>query len=321
MISDDTKPRVLLTNPIQDDAQKLLSDHCHVIVAPDTSPAVLRELVIEAEGLIVRAQLPQDIFEQAPRLRAVVRHGVGLDMIPVDEATKRKIPVANVPGSNTAAVVEYCLAAMLHHFRHLSVIEDTLRSQGWSSARTLGNDGLELSGSTCGIVGVGRIGSSLARALTALGVRVIGLGPHPQKFPDFVSATDKETLFRTSDIVVLCCPLNDETRGLVGEAMLRLMRDRALLINVARGAVIDSTAVVSALRTGRLGGAVMDVYDRQPLTGTEPVFGAPKLLLTPHVAGITRQSMHRMSHESVTTMLRLLSGEVVDSVVNPSVFE
>ena len=315
-----TKPVVLLTNPIHPDLRPELERHCEVRLAPDTRPETLMQWAAEAEGLMVRAQLPPQIFDAAPRLRAVVRHGVGLDMIPVDAATARGIPVANLPGSNTTAVVEYCVAAMLHLRRGLATIDGRLRSEGWARARPLADGSTELGGATCGIVGVGAIGGRVAQVATALGMRVLGLTRRPESLPPGVEAADKQRLFSQADVVVLCCPLNEQTRGLVDAATLRQMKSHAILINVARGPVIETDAVLEALRAGRLGGAAMDVHDKQPLTGEEAAFQAPNLLLTPHVAGITDTSMRAMSEGAIATMLALLRGERPANVVNPQVF-
>jgi D-3-phosphoglycerate dehydrogenase len=315
-----TKPRVLLTSPIHPDLQPLLEQHCDVVIAPDTSAATLARMVAEADGLVVRAQLPPTIFDNAPRLRAVVRHGVGLDMIPVEAATAKGIPVANLPGSNTQAVVEYCVAAMLHLRRGLARMDRDLRADGWSRARPLADGTTELGQSVCGIVGVGAIGTRLAAAASGLGMRVIGLTRRPESLPAGVEAADKQTLFREADVVVLCCPLNEQTRGLVDAETLASMKPNALVINVSRGPVIDTAALVAALRAGRLGGAALDVHDKQPLTGQEPVFDAPNLLLTPHVAGITDTSMRAMSEGAIATLLALLRGEHPANVVNPQVF-
>jgi D-3-phosphoglycerate dehydrogenase len=314
------KPRVLLTNPIHPAVQPVLAEHCELVLAPDTSAATLARLVADAEGLIVRAQLPPTLFQHAPRLRAVVRHGVGLDMIPVEAATAQGIPVANLPGSNTQAVVEYCLAAMLQLRRGLATMDGRLRSDGWAAARPLADRGTELGGSTCGIVGVGAIGSRLATIAAAMGMRVLGLTRRPDSLPAGVEAADKQTLFAESDVVVLCCPLNEQTRGLVDAATIATMKRDALLVNVARGPVIDTAALLAALREGRLGGAALDVHDKQPLTGAEPAFDAPNLLLTPHVAGITDTSMRAMSEGAIATLLALLRGERPANVVNPQVF-
>ena len=316
----NAKPRVLLTNPIHPELQPVLAQHCEVVLAPDTAPATIARLIADADALMVRAQLAPDVFDHASRLRAVVRHGVGLDMIPVEAATARGIPVANLPGSNTQAVVEYCIAAMLHLRRGLATMDARLRSDGWAASRPLADRGTELGGGTCGIVGVGAVGSRLAEVARGLGMRVIGLTRRPGSLPPHVEAVDKQALFAQSDVVVLCCPLNEQTRGLVDAATIAAMKSDAILINVARGPVIDTAAVVAALQAGRLGGAAMDVHDKQPLTGQEPVFGAPNLLLTPHVAGITGTSMRAMSEGAIATVLALLRGERPSNVVNPEVF-
>ena len=314
------KPTVLLTNPIHPDWQAELARHCAVVVAPDGSPATLARLIGAADGLIVRSQLTADIFDHAPRLRAVVRHGVGLDMIPVERASARAIPVANLPGSNTAAVVEYCIGAMLHLRRGLADIDARLRSSGWAAARPLADRGTELGASVCGIVGVGAVGERLSLAAAGLGMRVLGLTRRPERLPAHIEPATKQALFEQADVVVWCCPLNDQTRGLVDAATLARMKPGAILINVARGAVIDTAAVLAALRDGRLGGAALDVHERQPLRPDEPVFDAPNLLLTPHVAGITATSLVGMSRGAVQTMLALLRGERPGNVVNPEVF-
>lgn len=314
------KPRVLLTNAIHPQWQPLLAQTCDVVVAPDASATTLARLLADVDGLIVRSQLAPDVFDHATRLRAVVRHGVGLDMIPVAAATARRIPVANLPGSNTAAVVEYCIAAMLHLRRGLATIDARLRSDGWAAARPLADGGAELGGGVCGIVGLGAVGTRLATAATGLGMRVVGLARRPESLPAQVTPATKQALFAEADVVVLCCALNDETRGLVDAATLASMKATAILVNVSRGPVIDTPAVLAALREGRLGGAALDVHDRQPLKADEAVFDAPRLLLTPHVAGITATSMEGMSRGAVETMLALLRGERPSNVVNPEVF-
>ena len=314
------KPRVLLTSPMHPALQPVLAESCELVLAPDTAAATLKRLVADAEGLVVRAQLPPDLFDHAPRLRAVVRHGVGLDMIPVEAATARGIPVANLPGSNTQTVVEYCLAAMLHLRRNLAGIDARLRSDGWAVARPLADCGTELGGSTLGIVGVGAIGSRLATIASAMGMRVAGLTRRPGSLPAGVDAVDKRALFAQSDVVVLCCPLTEQTRGLVDADTVAGMKRDAILVNVARGPVIDTAAVLRALREGRIGGAALDVHDKQPLTGDEPQFDAPNLLLTPHVAGISDTSMRAMSQGTIDTLLALLRGERPPNVVNPEVF-
>ena len=314
------KPKVLLTDQIHPALRPLLAEHCEVIVAPDANATTLARLIADADGLIVRNKLAADLFDAAPRLRAVVRHGVGLDLIPVDAATARGIPVANLPGSNTIAVAEYAIAALLQLRRGLATIDGRLRSEGWASARPLADLGTELRGSVLGIVGVGAVGSRVATVAQALGMQVLGLTRRPDTLPAGVAAADKATLFARADAVLLACPLNESTRGLVDAATLMTMKPTALLINVARGAVVETPALLAALRAGRLGGAALDVHDRQPLQPGDAVFDAPNLLLTPHVAGITATSLLSMSRGAVDTMLAMLRGERPSNIVNPEVF-
>jgi D-3-phosphoglycerate dehydrogenase / 2-oxoglutarate reductase len=316
----NARAKILLTNPIHPALQAQLAQEHDVVVAPDTSAATLLRLVEDADAIVVRAQLPPDIFDRAPKMRAVIRHGVGLDMIPVTAATARRIPVANLPGSNTQAVVEYCLAAMLHLRRGLAAMDATMRRDGWAAARPLADSGTELGGSTLGIVGVGAIGSRLAAVANGLGMKVLGLTRRPATLPAGVQAADKQKLFAQSDVVVLACPLTEQTRGLVDAATLATMKRDALLINVARGPVIDTGAVIVALGEGRLGGAALDVHDRVPLAGSEAVFSAPRLLLTPHIAGITGTSLRAMREAAISTLHALLRGERPANVVNPEVF-
>ena len=314
------KPKVLLTNSIYPASQKKLEELCEVIVAPDTKAETLKTLIKGCDGLIVRCQLPENIFEGVDSLKAVVRHGVGLDFIPVAAATRKKIPVANLPGSNTRAVVEYCLATIFYFRRKLDQIDRQLRIDGWNKARPLADSSTEIQGTTLGILGVGAIGSQLSKAATGLGMNVIGFTRRPELMPAGIKPVSKTELFRQSDIVIISCPLNDETRGMVDKAMIDSMKPGAILINIARGPIVDSAAIIAALKEGRLAGVAMDVHDHHPLNGKEEVFNAPNLLLTPHIASITATSLQKMSEGSVDTLLKIFEGQRPTNIVNPEVF-
>lgn len=317
----NARPRVLLTSPIHPDMQALLAAECDIVLAPDTQALTYKRLIRDVHGVIVRNQLPPDIFEDAPLTRAVVRHGVGLDMIPVQAATEKNIAVANLPGCNSQAVAEYCIAGMLALRRNLAGMDASLRKDGWAKARPAADHYLELGASTLGIVGVGSIGTLIATMAQGLGMKVLGLTRRPETLPKGVVAADKETLFSQSDAVVLACPLTDQTRNLVDHLTIAGMKTRAILINVSRGPVVDTDALVVALREGRLGGALLDVFDKQPLTGSEQVFDCPNLMLTPHCAGITESSSFVTSEGAVKTMLTLLHNGRPSNVVNPEVFK
>jgi len=295
-------------------------EECDVVVAPDIKPETLKGLITDCDGLIVRCQLPQDIFDGAKQLKAVVRHGVGLDFIPVDVATKKRIPVANLPGSNTNAVVEYCLAAIFYFRRRLDLINSQLRIQGWAKARPVADPSTEIATTTLGIIGFGSIGGKLANAAMGLNMKTIALTRRPETLPSGVRSVTKAELFSQADVIIICCPLNEETRGMVDQSSISMMKSNAILINIARGPVVDTQAIISALKAGKIAGAAMDVHDQQPLTGEEAIFDCPNLLLTPHIASITSSSMRGMSEGSVKTILAILRGNRPDNIVNLEVF-
>lgn len=317
-----TLPLVLLTNPIHADAVAMLAPHARVVVAPDTAPATLRALATEAAGMIVRAQLPDDILDHAPKLRGIVRHGVGLDFVPLEAATARGIPVANLPGSNTGAVAEYVFSALLALRRRLTQVDAALRRDGWLPAKTGANDLTEIGGSTLGILGMGEIGRRVAGiARHGFGMRVLGSSRSASDHGGLVEPVDVATLFSTCDAVVIACPLTPETRGLVDAALIGRMRPDAVLINVARGPIVVTEAVVAALNQGRIGGAALDVFEVQPLAPDHPLHACPNLLLTPHVAGTTATSLRAMGLGAVEEMLRILSGERPRNLVNPAALD
>lgn len=313
------KPTVLLTNPMHPDGESLLAPHARLITAPDTRPDTLRTWVRDADGIIVRAKLPDDIIDHAPRLKAMVRHGVGLDFIPVEAATARGIMVANLPGCNTQAVTEYFFAALLRLRRPIGEIEAVMRRDGWAAARPMADTSREIAGDTLGIIGVGAIGSRLARiAREAFGMTVIGVNKGP--FPDGVTEVPLDDLFSRSDVIAVTCALTDETRGLVSQRLISLMKPDAVLINTSRGPVVETAALVAALTRGAIAGAAVDVYDSQPVPVDSPLFACPRLLMTPHIAAITATSLRAMSLGAVDEMLRILRGERPVNLVNPSTY-
>lgn len=312
------RPVVLLTNAMHPDGEAILAPHASLVVPPDARPETLRKWAGDADGIIVRAKLPDDIVDHAPRLRGIVRHGVGLDFIPVAAATARGIPVANLPGSNTNAVAEYVMSALMHLRRPLQRVDGRLRSEGWLVARAAADGLTELSGSTLGILGVGTIGRRLADIARAFGLTVLGTSRRKGSLPAGIEEVALAELFARSDAIAVCCALNDETRGLVSGDLIGRMRPSAALVNVSRGAVIDTAALIDALRSQRIAGAALDVFDVQPLPPNDALFDCPNLLLTPHIAGITATSGRTMAVGSAEEMLRILRGEQPLNLVNPA---
>lgn len=316
------RPRILLTNPIHPDGEAILSPLADLIVAEDTRPDTLRRMAGDVDGIIVRAMLPDDIVDYGPRLKALVRHGVGLDFIPIEAATRRGIIVANLPGCNTQAVAEYFFTSLMHLRRPLYRMDACLRADGWDEARSKANATSEVGGTTLGIVGLGAVGSRVARIGGAgLGMTVIGMDKRRGQAPEGVEEVELEDLFTRSDAIAVCCALTEETRGLVGRDLISRMKPNAVLINMARGPIVDALAVLEAVNQGRIAGAGMDVYDQHPLSADSPLLKSPKLLLTPHVAAITATSMRAMSVGAAEEMARILRGGTPVNFVNREIQE
>jgi D-3-phosphoglycerate dehydrogenase len=311
------RPKVLLTGPIDPDSQRMIEALADVVLAPDAKQESLRRLIADADVLVVRSPLPDDLFEYAPRLRGVVRQGVGVDMIPMAAANARRLPVANVPGSNRHAVAEHVVTCFGLLARRLHRMHDALRTAGWSASRGMAEGASELAGKTVGIVGVGCVGRRVAEICHhGLAMRVLGHQRRLDALPAFVEGAALDALLCDSDFVLLSCPLTDATRQLIDVSRLGLMKRTAFLVNVSRGAVIDEPALVDALRQRRIAGAALDVYETQPLPPDHPLLSLDNVLLTPHSAGLTAESMARMSHGAAEEVLRLLKGERPVNLVN-----
>lgn len=310
-------PRVLLTGPMAPEGERLIAEVAEVVLAPDAQPDTLRRLVADADVLVVRSALPADLLDHAPRLRGIVRHGVGVDMIPMAAANARRIPVANVPGSNRHAVAEHAIGAIALLRRHTARMDALLRSAGWDSSRALADAAGELHDQVLGIIGVGEVGARIAEiAHHGYGMRVLGHQRRLDALPSFVQGAGLDDLLARSDAVVLACPLTDATRGLLDARRIALMPRHAVLVNVARGAVIVEDALLAALRDKRIGGAALDVYTTQPLPAGHPLLALDNVLLTPHAAGLTVQSMNRMSLGTAEEVRRILAGQLPRHLVN-----
>lgn len=261
---------------------------------------LLLAAVPAAEALIVRngIRVDAELLAAALSLRVVGRLGVGLDNVDLPTCAARGIEVIPATGANALAVAEYVIGASMVLLRGVYGSSAAVALGDWPRAALSG--GCELAGKLLGIIGFGSIGQRTGRLARALDMRVIACD---SQIPSTATLwTEQQTapvdlgaLLRTADIVSVHVPLTAATRRLVGAAELALMGPDAILINTARGGIVDEAAVASALRAGRLGGAALDVFEVEPLAGGSPLVDCPHLLLTPHVAGVTRESNLRVS--------------------------
>lgn len=311
---------IFSTHDIHPRAADLLRGAGDLVVASAPDPDTLRAEGRHADIIIVRAPLPADLFEAPARLRAAIRHGAGLDMIPVEAATQAGVLVANVPGVNAQTVAEHVLMVTLALQRRLRLVDRDLRRLGWTAGRAHADAGHDLAGRTLGIVGMGNVGRAVLRiARHGFGLDVLAATRSPASLPDGMRGVDLDTLMAQSDVVVLCCPLTAATRGMVSRQQIARMKSGAFLVNVARGPVVDETALVDALQSGAIAGAALDVFEHQPLAPDHPLLALDNVILTPHVAGISADSMERMGMGAAREAIRVLAGELPVNLCNPEV--
>ena len=316
-------PRVLLTDPIDASGEELLRARgAEVVRAPEGSSATVKRLAAEADGIIIRSKLPDDIFEAAPRVRAVTIHGTGIDLVPLASANARGVLVANLPGSNAQSVAEYCVLAMLMLARNIAAINAAMHTRPWDEARRLAAPAREITGLTVGVVGVGEIGRRVAQICArGFGMRVLGNQRRLDRLPPEAQGAGLDDLVAQSDFIVIACPLNPQTHHLFDAARLGAMKSSAWLINVGRGPVIDEQALVAALRERRIAGAMLDVYEHYRIEAGHPLLALDNVILTPHLAGSTRESRARAAVRAADETLRMLAGEKPRNLVNPEAWD
>lgn len=254
----------------------------------------------QADALIVRnrSQVDAALLAAAPRLRAVGRLGVGLDNIDLPGCAARGIQVVPATGANARAVAEYVIGTLLALLRSAYAASAEVAGGQWPRAAL--SQGLEAHGRTLGVVGFGGIGQLTARLAAGLGMRVVACdaalpADHPAWADAGATRLELDDLLAQADAVTLHVPLTSGTRHLLDAARIARMRPGAVLINTSRGGIVDETALAVALRGGHLGGAALDVFEQEPLPAGGPLAGAPNLILTPHIAGLTREANTRVS--------------------------
>lgn len=287
------------------------------IASSPTSEAIDKESA-DAEYIVVRAVIAPEIVEREKGLRAMVRHGAGLDMIPVETCTKAGVLVANVPGANSVTVAEHAIWSALALLRKYPLVNRDLHDADWETARAHADSGFELSGRNIGVVGMGNVGREVNRiASQGFGMKVFTTTRSPEKAPDNVTALELDALLAQSDVIVLCCPLNDQTRGLIGHRELALIKPEAVLVNVSRGPVVDQNVLAEFLAENRIRGAALDVFDEHPLAHDHPLMKPGNVILTPHMAGITTGSMLRMGQGVADEITRIAAGKLPENFINP----
>jgi glyoxylate reductase len=302
MIRRASMARIAVTRALPFAALDRLRGAHDVVAWPDPvppAPAQLRELAADADGLLclLTDRVDAALLDAAPRLRAVAVFAVGTDNVDLAAARARGVAVGSTPGVLTEATADLAFALLLAAARRLPEAQRAVRDGQWRTWEPASWLGLELNGATLGIVGAGRIGRAVARRGAGFGMEVLTHRP-----------VALEEVLERSDVVSLHVPLRPATRHLIDAAALARMKDTAILVNTARGAIVDQAALAAALHAGRLGAAALDVTDPEPPAPDDPLLRAPNLLVAPHIGSATHATRSRMAQMAVDNLLAALDG-------------
>ena len=309
--------RILITHGIPAEGFSLLEGH--EIIMPEPLAAYtmeeLAELIADADAVVAGGKLPGEVIRRGVKLRIIANYGAGYDGVDVAAAAACGVLVTNIPDTVTRDTAELAIALMLAVSRRVGEMNLRLRSEAPESLFGMGRHmGASLRGQTLGILGCGRIGRCTARMAAAFGMRVIGYSRSGAD-ASVCEPVDLPHLLREADVVSLHCPLTAETRGLMNAAAFRQMKPGAILINTARGAVVDTPALVDALRSGRLRGAGLDVYPDEPHIPPE-LLTFDNVVCTPHTGTNTAQTRREMAEACSRQILDALAGRRPDNIVN-----
>jgi D-3-phosphoglycerate dehydrogenase len=318
-------PRVLIAGRIHDDGMAILRARRDLVIdeMADTEPPTFVRHLPAADALLIRtAELPREALVRADRLKIVSRHGVGYDNIPVDALTAKGIPLAIVGAVHSASVAEHALFLMLAVAKQALLADRTVRTGNWAARGRL--DTVDLGGRTLLIIGFGRIGRALAKLALALGMRVIAADPNVSAAEvaaaGATAVADWRAALAEADVISLHLPRLPATENMIGPAEFAAMKADAILVNTSRGGLVDEAALARALAAGKIAGAGIDVFDEEPPRPDNPLFASDRVILSPHIAGLSREATARLSVAAAENVLAGLDGRLDPNlVVNRSV--
>jgi D-3-phosphoglycerate dehydrogenase / 2-oxoglutarate reductase len=313
--------KILIPEKLADPGIELLKRDFEVDVRPGLSPEELLGTIGEYDGMIIRSatRVTAEVIDRADNLKAIGRAGIGVDNIDIEAATKRGVIVANAPESNTVAAAEHTLGLMLASARRIPAADSSLRDGEWKRGAF---KGVEVSGKTLGLIGLGHVGAIVARGAHGMGMRVLAYDPYVSedrmRQVNVERAETTDEVFEQSDFVSLHVPRTPQTLGLVNEASLAKMKPSAYIINVARGGIVDETALYNALKEGTIAGAALDVFAEEPTTQS-PIFTLPNVVVTPHLGASTAEAQDRAGITAAEQVATALRGAVPLHAINAPV--
>jgi D-3-phosphoglycerate dehydrogenase / 2-oxoglutarate reductase len=309
--------KILVAEPIANEGIELLRAAHHVDERPGLTRDELCAILPDYDALIVRSQVQVDagLIAAGTRLMVIGRAGVGVDNVDLDAATRAGIMVVNAPTGNTIAAAEHTLALLYGLARRTAPADASVRRGEWKRTEFTG---LELRGRTLGIVGLGKIGQAIAVRAIAMEMHVLAVDPYvtaEQAANHGVELVEFDEVLRRSDVLTVHVPLSRSTRNLIGRSAIAKLKPGSIILNVARGGVVDEAAVAEALESGHLGGAGIDVFEHEPPTES-PLLGAPNTLLTPHLGASTAEAQILVAEEVAAQVLEVLEGRSARYAVN-----
>lgn len=320
------KPRVFISRRLPPQSLAHIEAACDVHLWDENRQpprSVLLDELALAEGILtmLTETIDADALNAAPRLRVISNYAVGYDNIDIDAATERGIPVGHTPGGLTESCADHAFMLLMAAARRLPESLAYVQRGDWHTWNPLQLPGQDVHGATLGIVGLGRIGYAVAKRAQGFGMNLLYYGGTTPEFAERTGATrvDFQTLLQESDFVSIHVPLTDDTAGLFDAAAFRQMKDSAILINTARGQIVNTDALLHALQNGHIGGAALDVTDPEPLPAAHPLLNLANCLVTPHVASSTMATRERIGQIAAENLLLGLRGEPLLHCVNPSV--
>lgn len=311
------KPRVLVADPVAQDGIDLLANEAEVDVRTGLPPEELRAIIGKYDALVVRSEtkVTAEIIAAGSRLQVIGRAGVGVDNIDIPAATERGVVVVNAPTGNTISAAEHTIGLMLALARHIPRADASLRAGEWKRSQFIG---VEVRGKTLGVIGLGQIGSEVARRARGLEMRVIGHDPFlPEERARTlgVELVDLPKLLTDSDFITLHTTLTPGTRNLIGANEIAMMKPSVRLLNVARGGIIDEEALAAAAASGRIAGAAVDVFSKEPAQGNV-LTTQERIIVTPHLGASTAEAQERVAVDVAAQILAVLRGEHAAYAVN-----
>ena len=318
--------KVLLPQPIEKEAISLLeATNFEIVLALDKKPETIVPLLKGVQAAILRTGIifSRELMNHADDLWVISRTGAGVDNVDVAAATEMGILVTCIPGANTNSVVEHALALIFALAKYLPLMDREVRKDNFDIR--FKNIPRDLRGKTLGVIGLGRIGSELARiCYQAFGMSILGHDPYLTSeakaiFQGWVEFCDMERLFRESDVISIHIPLLPFTQKLIGAREFGWMKADAFLINTSRGGVLDEEALIQYLREKRIAGAGLDVFAQEPLEKDNPLKELDNVILTPHTAALTRECVIRLAMEAAKAVIDVHHGKRPEGIVNPEV--